>query len=1174
MKRVLGLDLGTTSIGWAFVQQEGAYQEPNIRLGVRITPLTVDERESFNKGQSISTNRDRTQKRTARKTLDRYQLRRKRLLYLATKYNWISDSNAFTQQLVSGRELWYLRAKAVSEKIELDQLLKVLMHLNGKRGFKSNRKAVAKEEQEGGFLQTISDNDRMVKEQDFTIGQWYVSTLEDAEKNKKPIPSIKGITFSRALHREEFDRIWTCQQQFYPSLTEELRKEFGDYTLFYQRRLKSQKRLISKCRFMPDCRVIPSSHPLFELFRAWLDVNHLVVKTGVRQEILHLDLSVKAALVAHLHALPSKNPTKPKIKMTANEVKKFLAQHLGGTTKDYEINFEELNGASTILSLKAMMAKAGIKDESLLQWEPLMQGQAFDKQPLLRLWHNLYSIEDHDDLVETLVRHFGWTHEQSEIMADLGFKPQHGGLSARAIRRILPHLMEGNVYSTACQLAHFKHSDSETLEEKQNRVLAERLTQVPRGQLRNPVVEKILNQMVNVVNAILEDPELGRPDEIHIEMGRELTATAKQRERMSKAINDSKKEHERIRDILVNELGLKRVTRRDIQKYKLGEQCNWISIYSGQPITRAQVFGDNPQYDVDHIIPQSRLFDDSQSNKVLCESEWNREKGNQTAYDYIASKGSAALEAFLQRVAELESDPRQRTKASKLRMKGVEIPDDFINRQLSESQFIAAEALKRLKSICREIVPTVGSITAHLRKEWGLEELIKEVNYSKYEAIGQVQTITTRDGKQVKQISDWSKRDDHRHHALDALTVALTNRSMVQQLNNLHQMRENEEQLSESKAFQLAKSRRKFEVPHPQLRMLAKEALEKVLVSYKPGKRVASWSRSTIKQGQGKVQQRRILIPRGQLHLETVYGQNKRYLKEPLLLSKIGSADQIIQAEAAALWQERVDQYGGDVKKAFSSPSLKKKPFLVNGKAVQALACWDTYFTQRVRLNEKIRPETIIDARIRQLVQERVSESGMAALQEGNLEEYPIWQNEAKRIPVKYVRIAARPNNAIALREKEDGSPKDFVVTGNNHHIALYQKADGKYHFESVSLLEAIARKQAGDEVIKTQHEQGHRFVASFQQNEYFSFSAMDQQELQANTEELSASLYRVQKLTLSDAGAPDIVFRHHLETDIKRSEDFATIRARSSGSLPKFKVRLNCIGQIVQITEIPYAIA
>lgn len=638
MKKVLGLDLGTTSIGWAFVKERGEDDLLDVRLGVRITPLTVDERENFNKGQAITTNRDRTQKRTARKTLDRYQLRRKRLLYLAKQNQWIADISTFTSQLVSGRELWYLRAKAASERIALEELAKVFMHLNGKRGFKSNRKALAKEEQEGGFIQNISENDRMVKEQDFTIGQWYVSELQSAEKNKQPLPSIKGRTFSRALHREEFDRIWDCQQQFHPSLTEDLRKQFGDYTLFYQRRLKSQKRLISKCRFMPDCRVIPASHPLFELFRAWLDVNHLVVKTGARQETLRLDLSVKTALVAHLHALPNKNPNRLKTKMTATEVKKFLSEKLGGTTKDYEINLEELNGASTILALKAKFAQAGIEEDSILHWDPFMKGQNFDKQALLRLWHDLYSIEDHDDLVEALVKHFDWTHEQAEIVADLGFKPTHGGLSARAIKRILPHLMEGNVYSTACQLANFKHSDSETLEEKQNRPLNDHLTQVQRGQMRNPVVEKILNQMVNVVNAILDDPEMGRPDEIHIEMGRELTATAKQRERMSKAINEGKKEHERIRDILTHELGLKRVTRRDIQKYKLGEACDWISIYSGKPITRTQVFGANPQYDVDHIIPQSRLFDDSQSNKVLCESEWNREKGNQTAYDISPPK--------------------------------------------------------------------------------------------------------------------------------------------------------------------------------------------------------------------------------------------------------------------------------------------------------------------------------------------------------------------------------------------------------------------------------------------------------------------------------------------------------------------------------------------------------
>jgi len=170
----------------------------------------------------------------------------------------------------------------------------------------------------------------------------------------------------------------------------------------------------------------------------------------------------------------------------------------------------------------------------------------------------------------------------------------------------------------------YNHSSSLTTEQNNERVLKDSLNLLKKNSLRNPVVEKILNQMINVINAIIEDPNMGKPDEIRVELARELKANNEQRNEMTKAINNSTKEHDDIRKLLAVEYGIPRVTRNDIIRYKLWKETGGISLYTGKTIEPSKLF--TKEYDIEHIIPKSRLFDDSFSNKTLCERTLNIEK--------------------------------------------------------------------------------------------------------------------------------------------------------------------------------------------------------------------------------------------------------------------------------------------------------------------------------------------------------------------------------------------------------------------------------------------------------------------------------------------------------------------------------------------------------------------
>ncbi len=393
-------------------------------------------------------------------------------------------------------------------------------------------------------------------------------------------------------------------------------------------------------------------------------------------------------------------------------------------------------------------------------------------------------------MVQKITERYGFEKAYATILANVTFQDDYGSLSAKAIRKILLHLKEGNQYDVACEYAGYRHSKlSLTKEEITNKVLKDRLTLLPKNSLRNPVVEKILNQMVNVINAIIDI--YGKPDEIRVELARELKKNAKEREELAKSIAQATKVHEEYKTILQNEFGLTNVSRTDILRYKLYkelEPCGYKTLYSNTYIPREKLF--SKEFDIEHIIPQARLFDDSFSNKTLETRSINLEKGNKTACDFVKEKygesGSGnSLEHYLNNIEDLfKAGKISKTKYSKLKMTEQDIPDGFIERDLRNTQYIAKKALSMLNEISRRVIATSGSVTDRLREDWQLVDVMKELNWEKYKGLGLVEYFEDKDGRRIGRIKDWTKRNDHRHHAMDALTVAFTKDVFIQFFNN------------------------------------------------------------------------------------------------------------------------------------------------------------------------------------------------------------------------------------------------------------------------------------------------------------------------------------------------------------------------------------------------------
>ncbi|WP_396601231.1 type II CRISPR RNA-guided endonuclease Cas9 [Algibacter sp. R77976] len=1375
MKKVLGLDLGTASIGWALVKEAENEEETSeiIKLGVRVNPLSVDEKTDFEKGRPLSINADRTLKRGARRNLHRFKLRRKNLIELLLKENFIDKQTLLAETGNSSTfETLAFRAKAVKEKIDLEAFARVLLAINKKRGYKSSRKA--KNEEEGSLIDGMAVAKEMY-DRKITPGQLVLELLEKGKKfipdfyrsdlraefdaiweyqkqfypkvftdefykaldgqgqqntrkrflaiheiytaenkgkrdavklqhykwrvsalskklelpevayvlveinnnlnnssgylgaisdrskelffnketvgenlynqiQKNPHTSLKNQVFYRQDYLNEFEEIWEKQAKFHPELTNKLKDEIRDIVIFYQRKLKSQKHLISICEFEKQHKVLPKSSPLFQEFKIWQVLNNVQFKNKETKAIkilneddktllfeeLNLRGNLKTDEVLKLMELPKKLWTlNYKEGLEGNSTNKALYNVYQNIAENEGYGFDWAKKTAKEIKdeLKNIFPIIGIKAE-VLDFESAIDGNNFDKQLSYQLWHLLYATEDdvklkeedvllfgnsNTSLKKNLFNKYGFKKEYGDMLAGVSFPQDYGSLSAKAVKKILPFLKEGHEFSEACKLAGYRHSHHLTKEEAKTRILKDTLELLPKNSLRNPVVEKILNQMINVINQVIET--YGKPDEVRIELARELKKSAKERAETTTYVNAGKKLHEDIRKILAKDFGIKNASRNDIIRYKLYEELStngYKSLYTNKFIRKEQLF--SSQIEIEHIIPKAKLFDDSFSNKTLAFSTPNKDKGDSTAFDFIENNYASDLENYQARVKALyDAKAIGRAKYNKLLMKESELPDGFIERDLRNSQYIAKKAKQLLLEVFRTVNTTTGSITDKLREDWDLINVMKELNLPKYKALGLTEIQERKNGKKIEQIIDWTKRNDHRHHAMDALTVAFTTYNHVNYLNHLNASRNeknNELFAVRNKITKMygrdeGRKKRKFVPPMPYFREEAKEHIESILVSFKAKNKVVTKNKNIIKTKNGykTVVQ---LTPRGQLHKETVYaGRKKAVVKTEKISAKftLDKINQVTKPLYRAALLKRLEEHNGDPKKAFSGKnSVTKNPVLLeNGKMIP-IEVKTQYFETIFTIRKPINPDNfkdlkslqkIQDLKVKEILENRLKAFGGKAKEAfSDLDKNPIWLNKEKGLQIKRVAISGVSNVETLhhkkdhlgkdfLNEKGEQVPADFVSTGNNHHVAIYKDSNGKLQEKVVPFYEAVANVNADVSIIDKEYnkEKGWEFLFTMKQNEMFVFPSDDfsinEIDLldKANYTLISPHLFRVQKIATKN-----YMFCHHLETKVVTNEILKTKKKlsqitynfiQSTEPLRNLvKIRLNHLGEIVHVGE------
>jgi CRISPR-associated endonuclease Csn1 len=1125
------------------------------------------------------------------------------------------------------------RSEAISKQLQIDEVAYVLVEINNNLNKSS------------GYLGAISDRSKELYFEKQTVGE---NLYKQIEKNKHV--SLKNQVFYRQDYLDEFEQIWETQAKYHPELTNELKTEVRDIVIFYQRKLKSQKHLISNCQLEKYHKVIPKSSPLFQEFKIWSVLNNLEIKLKETNEERFLDSEDKQLLFDELNIRGNLKEseilklllfntklwkTNYKEGIEGNRTNKVLYNIYQQIADNEGYGFDWVKKSASEIKeeLKYVFPLIGIRPK-ILEFNSNLEGSDFDKQESYQFWHLLYSAEDDSKIVENdkliygnsnvalkkkLHFKYGFKPVYASMLANVSFQVDYGSLSARAIKKILPFLKEGHEFSEACVLAKYNHSHSLTKEELADRPLQDKLELLPKNSLRNPVVEKIINQLVNVVNQVVQT--YGKPDEIRIELARDLKKSAKERAETTQYVNSARIRHEGIRKLLQQAPFLiKNPTRNDVIRYKLYEELKenkYHTLFTNQYIPQEKLF--SKEIDIEHIIPKAKLFDDSFSNKTLAYRNVNLEKADTTAMDFITNKHNADLGNYKARVEAFYAKGKSgvsRAKYNKLLMSGKDLPDGFIDRDLRNSQYIAKKAKQMLLEVFRTVTPTTGTITSKLREDWDLINVMKELNLPKYRELELTEWQERKEGKKIEQIIDWTKRNDHRHHAMDALTVAFTTHSHIQYLNNLNAVSRKDkrfENLKESVTalYELKNGRkkRKFIPPVSNFREQAKTHIESILISFKAKNKVVTKNKNKTKlKGKDHFNIKVQLTPRGQLHKETIYGQLKKSIVKTEKVNakfdtlKLTEVTKPIYREALL---RRLEEFNGDAKKAFTGKNtLAKNPVYIDDSKTKVVPelVKTHHFENNYTIRKEVNPDNfkdvksiqkVIDVGVRRILENRLAEfEGKPKVAFSDLKNNPIWLDKEKGISIKRVAISG-VNNVEALHAKKDHlgndildvkgnlQAVDFVSTGNNHHVAIYKDEKGKLQEKVVSFYEAVARVNSGFSIIDKDYNSGKgwQFLFTMKQNEMFVFPSDDfdprEKDLldEKNASLISKHLFRVQKIS-----SKDYLFSHHLETKAISGEVMKNRKILSkviyhyiqstihlNGII---KVRINHIGKIVHIGE------
>lgn len=740
-----------------------------------------------------------------------------------------------------------------------------------------------------------------------TVGSYFYYNFYESQV----VQRIRNQVINRKWYEDEFDKIWELQFEYHKDILERLNIEeivkavFKDYQpilnevlkeegikeqikclikdkiIFFQRpwqqaknkgqcsfekiKITKERTVKGKCKkeFIEEYvgrTVIPRSHPLYQEFKIWQQINNVRVYLKTPDSKIDLFASEKdfekfigqkiSTVKEKLYNSLQKSKTLSWRSFAENELelknkKEIIDTETGEVIKcGFEYNFRKLKRDKITyedIKLKGNNTKISIQNILLDKAEDWFYEMHSEKQKITNLqllWELIYDITNVDaNKVATIIEsHFSFDKGVCFHLANLKFDDTGmGNLSAKAIRQILPLMTDGkNIPDKTLEkvnsLLKLNSSFAETSKDEKLECLKDfipdkktrlrlskfsspndftylnyweatavrygshstkngsvigKMKPVENHSMNNPIVEKIVNETISIVNEIYSVYGF---DEVRIELSRELKASMDERQQMWEAMNNNATKNEWAKQMLrelkeefaeldtepatnsnldkikiiedvvkfknseefklkTKEYKLNEPSKAEIKKYLMWLEQNFRCPYTNQPIPFTDVFAKGKIVEIEHIIPRERYFLNSYANKVITWREVNQAKadyGNRTAYEFIVSKRTEkpirlgnGKEVTLVPKADWESHVKSMFPkgAKQINLLRKEIPEDPINRTLNETQYINKKLKEKLGELVgqQKIWVTSGAVTDILRDRWHLNDIMKELLRNRFE---------------------------------------------------------------------------------------------------------------------------------------------------------------------------------------------------------------------------------------------------------------------------------------------------------------------------------------------------------------------------------------------------------------------------------------------------------
>ena len=978
-KYSLGLDIGTSSIGWAVLDLD---KKRIHDLGVRIFERPEDPQN----GDSLA--KPRRDARSARRRLKR---RRQRLNHLK---QFFVDQNILTKDRVekvlnctsdfNKLDVYGLRSKALAEELSPEELLKVLYQIAKRRGFKSNRKVVEESDKEGGRVTSaLKANEKFLADNNYTTVGDALSRDEKFALHKRNKRDDYTNSFARDDFLRELEAIIKTQRNYVLKNTpEQSINELiygindGQVTnvsaIMYQRPFMTKElieKMVGDCTFEKDEKRAPKASYSFEMFRLASDLSHLVFihrdasKRQAKRENLEVRLSSEQISKVIDLAKNQKSLTYKKVRSTAGISEDYVPKDVRGKKKEGD-EFGEDNAFGGLKAYNDI--RSALKDLPE-DWAKI------DNESAINQIAYILTTQKADEGIRAELDSLPLSDKAKEAIVKI--KPTNfkafGHLSIKALQKITPHILEGMTYDKACETAGYDFK-------KQSASLE---------QITNPVVKRAITQTLKVVRAI--ERKYGKPYFIKVETARDLAKNFKDR----KAIENENKENQARNQSIIqtlNENGIVTPTGQQIIKVKLYREQNGVCLYSGKSIDFETMLRDDNAYQVDHIVPFSRSNNDGMTNKVLVLTEENQKKGNQTPFEYFGADEKHWKE-FVARVESIYKtrDIKTSDKATNainykyngyaMKKKQNLLLQDYKNdswnvRALNDTRYITRFIQNYLRQMVdfaegeekQRVIAPNGTTTAYLRKRWGLAKDRAEdvLHHAKDAAV-----VAAIDPKIVYQANLFSKEQEMKLYLNNAKTIDEKRQILLQSTDeNTGEITDEvaftraQKELAQAEYFKLRsdeETKNRFPSPWPDF---SKEVMKRTLntdiatlqnelrgldnydedfrLSVKP----IFVSRMPRRKAAAQAHKETIRSPK-------VKDNDQRTVRMPLNKVKRKDVENSVLKESDK-WLydkllERLDAHDNNPEKAFAEPVYKNdKKFDKNGKQLSPVSTIKVYSTQ------------------------------------------------------------------------------------------------------------------------------------------------------------------------------------------------------------------------------------